>query len=97
VSVARILKMWTSRTYAKQGKGKSMNSTIETAPPTVERPRLGGYADMQKLTGRSYQTIAGWVCKRKLRPGVYIGNGLFNINWVNEIIAKHETFFLKRG
>jgi hypothetical protein len=67
-----------------------------TAPATIELPRLGSYADMRRLTGRSYGTIARWVCRRKLRPGIYVGNGLFNIYRVKELFDKNETFFLKR-
>jgi hypothetical protein len=65
--------------------------------PTLEMPRLGGYADMRRLTGKAYPTIAKWVCRKKLRPGVYVGQGLFNLSRVNELLSKNETFFLKRG
>ncbi len=34
----------------------------QTATATIELPRLGTYSDMQKLTGRSYQTIARCAC-----------------------------------
>jgi hypothetical protein len=68
-----------------------------TAPVTIEMPRLGSYADMKRLTGRSRTTIYKWVWRKKLRPGLYIGNGLFNIYRVNELLTKNESFFLKRG
>ncbi len=62
----------------------------------VEMPRLGSYADMKKFTGRSYPTIAKWVCRKKLRPGVYIGQGMFNMSRIKELFDRNETFFLKR-
>jgi hypothetical protein len=61
----------------------------------IELPRLGKYKDMQKLTGRSYQTIARWVCRRKLRPGVYVGKGMFNLSRVRELFDREESFFLE--
>ena len=63
---------------------------------TVEMPRLGTYKDMQKFTGRSYITIAKWVCRKKLRPGIYVGQGLFNMAKIRDLFNKGETFFLKR-
>jgi hypothetical protein len=69
---------------------------METEQTKIEMPRLGGYSDMRKLTGRSRATIYKWVWRKKLRPGVYVGNGLFNIYRVNELLTKNETFFLKR-
>jgi hypothetical protein len=67
----------------------------ESAGATIAMPRIGSYADLQKLTGRSYQTIARWVCRKKLRPGVYIGHGMFNMSRINELFSKNETIFLK--
>ena len=73
------------------------NNDTTTTTPTIEMPRLGTYADMKRLTGRSRATIYKWVWRKKLRPGVYVGNGLFNIYRVNELLTKNESFFLKRG
>jgi predicted DNA-binding transcriptional regulator AlpA len=54
-----------------------------TAPATIEMPRLGTYADMRRLTGKARPTVYKWVCKKRLKPGVYIGQGLFNLSRVN--------------
>jgi hypothetical protein len=72
-------------------------SETTAATATIEMPRLGSYADMRKLTGRSRATIYKWVWRKKLRPGVYVGNGLFNIYRVQQLLDKNETFFLKHG
>jgi hypothetical protein len=74
-----------------------MSDTTATVQATIEMPRLGSYADMKRLTGRSRTTIYKWVWRKKLRPGIYVGNGLFNICRVNELLTKNESFFLKRG
>ena len=62
----------------------------------IAMPRIGTYADMRRFTGRSYQTIARWVCRKKLRPGIYVGQGMFNMSRIRELFDKNETFFLKR-
>lgn len=72
-----------------------MSETTTTA--TIELPRLGGYEDMKRLTGRSRATLYKWVWRKRLRPGVYVGNGLFNLYRVKELFDRNETFFLKRG
>jgi hypothetical protein len=79
------------------GSNAAYSCPDEQAGPTIEMPRLGGYSDMRRLTGRSYGTIARWVCRKKLRPGIYVGQGLFNIYRIRELFDKNETFFLKRG
>lgn len=58
----------------------------------IVMPRIGSYADMQKFTGRSYTTVARWVCRKKLKPGVYIGNGMFNMSRIVDYLEKQGTF-----
>jgi hypothetical protein len=55
-------------------------------------PRIGSYADLQRLTGRSYATVTRWTCRRQLRPGIYVGNGMFNLSRIRDCLEKGESF-----
>jgi hypothetical protein len=61
-------------------------------PAGIILPQIGGYSDMQRLTGRSYASVTRWVCRRQLRPGVYIGNGLFNMSRIRDYLNEDKSF-----
>ncbi len=58
----------------------------------VTLPKMGSYSDMMQLTGKSYQTVTRWVCRKKLKPGVYAGCGMFNLARLNEYLQKDGRF-----
>jgi len=80
----------TNTTARSTGDGQEPDAGASARQSTM--PEIGTYKDFILMSRKSYSTVSRWVCRRKLKTGVYIGHGMFNLSRVREYLDKDGTF-----
>lgn len=53
---------------------------------TVEMPTIGTYEDVAQYLKLQKSTVYRMTCRKEFRPGIYIGQGRFNMSRLAECI-----------
>lgn len=62
----------------------------------IELPEIGTYAQMAAWTHKSHDTVYRWTCRKKLKPGCYLGHGMFNFRRIKDYLEKTGSFLREK-